>query len=468
MKIHHFNPKKEKRGVLYQVFVVVAIVQISLLLVFGSYVVTRTILEDEAKFTPPETVQPVDHARQEHRVNMERQQKKTSKFNRRISIQNPQNVNTPEVKINLPAAITSGGGISTISEKTLKTDIKIAVPSIELMGLKSRAEKILICVDASSYLMNEERGGLDTYKVIREDIKNLINGLPSTALFNLMVFDTTHATVINFFQSNLVAATSFNKKLACTWIEPFNADLKSIGAGRNNYTLKYDFIPQPPNSQFYKQDISNVYRIYQAALEQGAEAIWILTTNWVDPDRLKYPWTDAETERFHKAQERYENEKEKLLKAAGWDDDKQQEYERAEKEAYSKGIKQARDWIAKENAKRAAKGVPLYTGTPVQAMNENNLKPKVSPSPPNVKAKAPEAKFKSYGRSGIFKYYQKLFKEVYFDKQMKPPTVNMIVFRGKKEEWTSDENKVVRAFTSANNGGKSRVLRGLQPVSEYN
>ena len=467
MKLHHFNPKKEKRGLLYQVFIIVAVVQISLLLAFGSYVVTHTILEEEAKFTPPETVTPVDHARQEHRVNMERQQKKTSKFNRRISIQNPQNVNTPEVKINLPAAITSGGGISTISEKTLKTDIKIAVPSIELMGLKSRAEKILICVDASSYLMNEERGGLDTYKVIREDIKNLINGLPSTALFNLMAFDATHGTTVNFFQSNLVAATAFNKKLACNWIEPINASLKKIGPGRNNYKLKYEFIPQPPDSPYYHQRISNIYRIYQAALEQGAEAIWILTTGWVDPDRLKYPWTDAETERFRKAQERYESEREKQLKAAGWTEDKQQEYDRAVTEARAKGIKKAREWITAENARRAAKGIPLYTGTPMQAMNENKFMEKVTPAPPAVKVKKPVAKFKSYGRSGIFKHYQKLFKEVYFDKQMKPPVVNMIVFRGKNEEWTPAENRVVRAFTSANNGGRSRVLRGLKPVSEY-
>ena len=90
-----------------------------------------------------------------------------------------------------------------------------------------------------------------------------------------------------------------------------------------------------------------------------------------------------------------------------------------------------------------------------------------TPRPPAVKAKKPEAKFKSYGRVGLFKYYNKLFKEVYFDKNMKPPIVNMIVFKGEKEEWTAEQNKIIRSFTAANNNGRSRVLKGLKPVSEY-
>lgn len=45
--------------------------------------------------------------------------------------------------------------------------------------------------------------------------------------------------------------------------------------------------------------------------------------------------------------------------------------------------------------------------------------------------------------------------------------VNMIVFKGEKEEWTAEQNKIIRSFTAANNNGRSRVLKGLKPVSEY-
>ena len=92
MKLHRFKPKKEKKGLLYKVFVVVAILQITLLVSFGSYVVTRTILEDEVEFKPPEAVEKVDHAPQMQKVQVERQQKKASKLTKRISISKANNI----------------------------------------------------------------------------------------------------------------------------------------------------------------------------------------------------------------------------------------------------------------------------------------------------------------------------------------------------------------------------------------
>ena len=44
MKLHHFRPKREKRGLLYQVFIVVAVIQIVLLITFGSVIVTQSII----------------------------------------------------------------------------------------------------------------------------------------------------------------------------------------------------------------------------------------------------------------------------------------------------------------------------------------------------------------------------------------------------------------------------------------
>lgn len=467
MKLHHFRPKKEKRGLLYQVFVVVAIIQISLLIALSGYIVSQSIIEEQ-KFEAPPTIEKVENAQKEHRVRVERQQKKSRKMTKRIQIANPQNINAPQINVTVPAATSFGGGISTISEKGMTEGMKIAVTTVDIGGIKSKTEKVLICLDAGPYLMTDERGGLDTYRVIREDIKRLVNNLPSTVLFNLMAFDISHGATMNFFQSNLVAATQFNKKIACDWIEPINASLQKIGPGRHNYKLKYEFLPQPPRANGYDPSISNIYRIYQAALEQGADTIYILTTSWVDPDKIKVRWTDAETERYRRQMERYEQQLARGRKQLGWTEEKQQEYESANARAQQEGIKKARDWIKKENEMRKAKGVPLYTGTPSQAMYENKLKPKVSPTPPNVKGlKRPVATFKPYGRAGIFKFYTQLFKEIYFDKKMKPPVLHMIVFRGKNEEWSPAQNKVVRQFTNANNGGRSRILKGLKSVKEY-
>ena len=467
MKLHHFRPKKEKRGLLYQVFVVVATIQVSLLIALSGYIVSQSIIEEQ-KFEAPPTIEKVQNAQKEHRVRVERQQKKSRKMTKRIQIANPQNINAPQINVTVPAATSFGGGISTISEKGMTEGMKIAVTTVDIGGIKSKTEKVLICIDAGPYLMTDERGGLDTYRVIREDIKRLVNNLPSTVLFNLMAYDITHGARMSLFQSNLVAATQFNKKIACDWIEPINASLDKGGVHGRQLQLKYEFLKQPPAVHGYNPHISNCYRVYQAALEQGADTIYILGTTWVDPDRIKMPWTDGETERYRKQMERYEQQLERGRKQQGRTEEKQQEYDAANAKARQDAIKKARDWIKKENETRKAKGVPLYTGTPEQAMRENKFYKQPQPAPPSVKGlKRPAATFKSYGRAGLFKYYNKLFKEVYFDKKMKPPVVHMIIFRGKNEEWTPAQNKVVRQFTNANMGGRSRVLKGLKSVKEY-
>lgn len=467
MKLHHFRPKKEKRGLLYQVFIIVAIIQVVLLITMGSVIVTQSIITEEKKFDAPPTIEKVDQARKETRVRVQQQQKKTQKLTRRISITNPQNTNLPQVNITLPPTMSMGAGISAISNIDMTSKFNIVTTTVDIGGIKSKTEKVLICIDTGKYLMTDERGGLDTYKAIREDIKKLINNLPSTVLFNLMAYSTEYGTSINMFQPSLVAATSANKKMACDFVEPLNASLSRLGPGGNNYKLKYPFLPQPPDSNHYSQYASNIYRIYQAALEQGADTIYILTTSWTDPERIKKPWNNAQTQRYVRDMARYSENVERQRRQAGWNDQKQIEYEREDMIARRDGIKKARDWIKAENDRRAKKGQPLYTGNVDKAMYDNKFYVRPKEVPPSIGVKAPEVKFESYGRSGILKYYDKLFKEVYRDKQMKPPTLNMIVFRGKNENLTPAENRVIKQFTSSNNGGRSRVLRGLKPVTEY-
>lgn len=464
MKLRHFNPKQEGKGLLYKVFVVVAAIQITLLISFGSYVVTRTILEDEAEFKAPPSVEKIDNAPKEQKVRVERQQKKSAKLTKRISISTPNNINTPEVKIDLPATIASGGGISTITDKQINANMKIAVSTVSLFGLSTKAEKILICLDASPYLMTDERGGLDTYKVIREDIKKLVSQLPSTSLFNLMAFDVTSATRMSFFQPNLVAATPFNKKLAGNWIDPINASLKHIGVRGRQYQLKYDFIPQPAD----RVNSNNIYRVYQAALEQGADAIWFLTTRWTSPNNVLQPWTDAETASYQKRMEKYVNDLDRQRAAAGWREEDQLKYEFEEQKNSAIGVKKGREWVRNTNRERAAKGIPLYVGTALDAAHEHKLTPPYKgPKPPKVRAKSPQMRYRSYGTKGIFNYYHKnLLKEIYYDRNLKPPVVNMIVFKGKDEQINKKEMNDVRSFCTSNNGGRVRILRGLKAVKD--
>ena len=47
MKLHYFRPKKQKKGLLYQGFIIVAIIQVALLIGFSGMVITQSIIKEE-------------------------------------------------------------------------------------------------------------------------------------------------------------------------------------------------------------------------------------------------------------------------------------------------------------------------------------------------------------------------------------------------------------------------------------
>ena len=87
-------------------FVVVAIIQVSLLIALSGYIVSKSIIEEQ-KFEAPPTIEKVQNAQKEHRVRVERHQKKSRKMTKRIQVANPQNINAPQINVTVPAAQTT-------------------------------------------------------------------------------------------------------------------------------------------------------------------------------------------------------------------------------------------------------------------------------------------------------------------------------------------------------------------------
>lgn len=466
MKIYHFRPKKDKNSLLYQVFLIVSAIMIVSLLTFGGMIVARSIIDPPKDITaPPTDVRPPPE-QQQKRLDIERQTRKTTKMNKTITIVNDNRMQTPDIVVTPPSNLGGGLGISTISPMEVSGGMNLRPTTVNVFGIPSVAEKVLICLDAGPYLMSDAKGGLDTYNVIREEIKNLVNKLPSTTLFNLMAFNTELGVTTSFFQKTLTAATPFQKRMAADWINPINVSLKRIGPGPNNYTLKYPFLSQPPHSPNYNPLRANIYRVYQAAIEQGADSIYILATDWTPPDDIKLPWTASETERYRKAREKYEEQRKKMLAAQGWTEEKQLEFEQKEQKARAEGMAKARKWIQEENEKRKREGKSLYVGTPTKAMHEQKFYVRPQPAPPGIKLDPPEVKFKPYGTKGIMNFYTDngLFKDLYISKKQRLPTVNIIIFRGKDDAWPNNKNTAIRSFAAAHTGGKIRILQGLDPI----
>ncbi len=457
---------KKSNSLFYRVFVVVAVIQVAIFLGLSGYIITRTIINPEQTFEQPPEPAMNDVKQQENVASIKASTRKSSKMTKRISAAT-QNIQNADINIVLPTG-TGGGmaGFDAINPGDMGK-LDITMPELNFFNTKSKGERILICVDAGSHLMNEERGGLDTYRVIREEIKKLVDALPGTVFFNIMMFEIRSGAMFDMYKSGgaLVPATDANKRGVASWIDPFNSSLQNIGVRSGNYTLKTQFLPQPPASNDYKwATAANKYRVYQAALEHGADLIYILTTDWIDPDNIKRPWTESETDRYRKQMEKYEADTERELKKAGWTEEKQLEYDKQYAKARTEAIAKARDWLEKENNRRKAKGESLYVGSPDRVITEQKFMPKIEPARPSVKVTKPQVNFSSYGAKGIANYYEPLFKDIYAKNGYRKPTINMIIFKGQKEEWTPAQMKIVRSFVTSHQNGNVQVLRGLKQV----
>ena len=60
---------------------------------------------------------------------------------------------------------------------------------ISVFGLKTRAERILFVIDANSQMLTDAKEELKSYKIIKDEITDMVGNLSADALFNVMMAD---------------------------------------------------------------------------------------------------------------------------------------------------------------------------------------------------------------------------------------------------------------------------------------
>ena len=477
MRIHRFRPTHRKNSLFLKVLIIVGIVQAALLVGLAGVLVTQSIIPQEQTFeSAPKPVQTQEPEQVKRRVITKNLQKRSNQMPRRINVAKVQNIQTPEVTISLPSGMGGdvGGGFDVTNIGSLSLDkIQIDLPTMDLFGLKAKAEKVLIAFDVGSRSMTDDMGGLDAFNVVRNEISTLVRGLPSTALFNMMCFDNERwyedlPCAINLFRSSLVPANDTNKRAFTTWLNQFNRTPNDIGIREPNYSFRTN--PVPFNHGFsYDRDVwechmvVSFYLAYQAAIEQGADVIFMLTTHWPKPEEFFVKMTDAQLKKY--LEETKENA-EKFVKSGGILVSKE------EKEKYYRIAREhARKLIDAENEQRKAQGKPLKVVRDPWGEAWRLRTPQALEA---VKRKSeedmhPRFKFKTYRQGTLLAAYEPMFKKVYDSRGIKRPTLNMIVMLPKKEDGSFNKNygSSTRSWAKANGGGSVRILRGAKPVSEY-
>ncbi|VGO15356.1 hypothetical protein PDESU_03939 [Pontiella desulfatans] len=201
----------------------------------------------------------------------------------RITANTPQMVNIPEqgeyVKM-APMPTFKGGYTNFVQmDRTLEfnskyRDVSFGISSVDFFGTRGKAEKVCVVVDASKSMLYDDRGGIESYQMVHDDLREVIGNMRSATLFNVVLFDEDDVALFN---QNMVAATPTAKTNVLEWVGGINTNLALVGLseGQANYTAKRQYeIPMSTT------DVTGWLKGFQAAIEQKPEIIFVLSAEW--------------------------------------------------------------------------------------------------------------------------------------------------------------------------------------------
>jgi hypothetical protein len=287
--------KKKKRVVNSSAAMISIGIHVILLLLAGSWVALKYVQRQGVGFLVEEPKPKLERRKLEMPVKtqpfVEQMTKPKLQTTSRITANTPQMVNIPEqgeyVKM-APMPTFKGGYTNFVQmDRTLEfnskyRDVSFGVSSVNFFGTRGKAEKVVVVVDTSKSMLYDERGGIDSYQMVHEDLQEVIGNMRSATLFNVVLFDNEDVALFN---PALVPATPTAKTNVLEWIGGINTNLALVGLpdDAENYAPKKAY--QAPMAPV---DVSGWLKGMQAALELKPEIIFLLSAEWGNVTSKEY------------------------------------------------------------------------------------------------------------------------------------------------------------------------------------
>ena len=453
-------PKKKKFNPLLMNVIIVSLgVHLVGLLILGGITVIKHVIPDEAQFEEPPAV-----AEEEPpppvKVQIQPQASKQQAMNN-LSMRPVADIAVANVAVDLPSmdqsfTVSSGlGGIGRVGGLLGgggTGTIGMGMSDVSVFGLKARAERILFVIDTGRPMVYDSKGGLNSYRVIKKEIAEMVGRLSAGTLFNVLLFDDTTYAYTKLFKPKLVPAGAALAAELSEWFEPVNADIDSLGPGvgkkyaavatkLKGYEAYFAGLNQFPTAQ----------TVTQVAMEMGVDAIFQVVGDHQGFGRIRLGVTEEERQRIKEKKEWQEND-------SKW----QAEYAAHKEEKAS--VKQRIDaQLAKENKRRASRGLPPKVMHPniyrqAKEMGFSFTTPK--------RIYASEHQIANYAEGKQAERYFKALSKELFDKNGRPPpSMNVILFLAGDEEFAKDKKKAVSTFVR-HFKGKMKIIRGLSGIQK--
>ncbi len=455
---------------LLKVLVISGLAHLGLGLVLGSLTVYKYIVPDEAQFEEPPSV--VEEAPPpDVKVEIKPKAAPQPQSMNKLKMRQLGNIAIAQVDVDLPTmseSFTVSSGLGSIGGGALlggtRGSIGLGMSDVSVFGLKTRAERILFFIDAHRNMVTDNKGGLRSYRVIKDEITDMVGNLSAGTLFNVILFDGNRT---RFFKPRLVPAGSEVTKELVQWIAPVNSAVDNVGLKGGKVEPLKTFDHSKPGKfdtkdgrgargKMYSPDYVqwNVQRhggttyLTQLALEQHVDAVFFITGSHSGYSRIRRHMTPEESAEFKEA-------KEKRLKDSSYI-----EARAAYLEEVPEMRKKVEEANKKLNAERKKNGLPpkVYRRGSVNEMaKELGLKWKNPPiSEPYPPAYYIEERY-------IEDYLDDLVKEIYENKGGNAPSLNVVLFLSGTENVSKEREAELKAYVRDFKGAY-RIIRGEDEI----
>jgi len=453
-----YHPKKNPPNpILWSIIGGILLLHVIALVVFGGFTLYEAIRPTDPTFDEPPPAEKIDRVKLEYKVRMPELQQKSTRPKQKLQVRSVENVAMPDVSIQVPTLGDTGNigrfGGGNFGDLGDGGGLDVGGVSVELFDIKAKGEKFLFVIDVDKDLLQDSKGGIPTYDVIKEDLTRLIMDLPSGILFNVMLFDRGR---VELWRPNLVAASKANKESFSKWLEPINSSPQNVGVRNRNYTPKSWNTEVAQNllrTQWAKGN--DIYVTTMGILEQRPDAVYLFT------DEL--PSMGPATYRDGANEEAVEKEYLDRLRDAGYSS--VEAYEAARKRTSEKIKDRIASIKQNEANKRKKSGLPprVYSRS-----EENDLRRKVvndlKKNDPDFVAAIHRRPIDSeYSEREMESFYERLMRLEYDQNAKQRPALNAIIFKGADEEWTDEQDDNVDDFIDYFDG-EYRVLKGLGAI----
>ena len=447
------KPKKRKLNpMLLNVLLISGGIHIVALFILGGITIVKYIIPDEAEFEEPPAIveeEPPPDVKIEIK---QRPNQQPSQLNN-LQMKPVSNIAVDSVDIDLPDmadnfTVTAGlggtGGGNLLGGT--RGSIGLGMSDVSVFGLKTRAERILFVIDANRHMIIDKKGGLNSYKVIKDEITDMVGNLSAGTLFNVVLQDRRE---VYMFKPQLVSAGSAVHSELVTWIGRINSDANNPGL-ESIPEARQPVLTAMPEHEMQTNIATSGHRgnetcyLTQFALEQNADAIFFITGYHRGFETIMAPPSQKQRDDFER------------LKASK----QYQDQLAAHKQEIPIMQQRIRDELAKINEQRKKRGEParvlndrygIYSNASELGFEWDTRHPGHGPGYQRVEPKLVE------------RYFKDLIEVLYEEKAMTPPSVNVVLFLAGDEDFRSDWEDSLKDYARFFKG-KHRVIRGEDEI----